>query len=725
MKSVHLKPDWDYQPRINSPKGHHVTRTQESTKLIDFIQRSNEGALLLCGERGAGKTSLLYSCINHINKPQEIIPVLLNAASINKIIESSDSENSTKVTVQQFIRSLYSKTKSLAFLPDDLTKEIAELFSKATASQFSNKSKFELSKFLLKERTIKINLITASVVFISGILSFFDIPEKWILSPIIFGAGASWFITNYTFQRRESHSNVASQYLQHDYDLATMQSEFEELLNKFSNNYRIVFVIDELDKLPNQVDFVSSIKMLINQSNARYIFVSDPPILSAITVPKSKESTLFSQYLFLKHPTFDEMGEFLNEIIDDTDFNTDDSDFEIFKKFLLFESRSHFFSLYGIIRDYVHKTTSDGNPVLEFEINQSMTIKANLQKSIEWIYDRRKSPNNSEWEENNTLLTHLYSIAHELTVTPIGTNFTVEPTSVKLGRGIPIGSTVATQTACSGFLRFLVSQGYLKSIPENTYSTIGEFKKFNPKPGGIFIEEQQIFVKRYEELIELAINFANIFNNYYNEAGTVFNLDNIHSKWDDAQNITGHIPFSSYVRYRDMYLNIRKDSSAYYTSSYLQPKNLELQNFSLELQNNLSSIIHTILSKQIPHASHSVYGDINSSPILSSTGIPNRNYSHLVTDFTSTKPFKIDRIVFVVNPNLDLPRLIENSSLQKTLVIFLSKKPFSVPSIPSSVTKLKQALKARESPNYYLKMKIPIDFSEFDNLISILTYLST
>ena len=652
--------------------------------------------------------------------------MLLNAASINKIIENSDHKNSTKITVQQFIRSLYSKTKSLDFLPKDLTKEVAELFSKATASQFSNKSKFELSKFLLKERTIKINLITAVAVFISGILSLFDMPEKWILPSILFGAGASWFVTNYTFQRRESHSNIASQYLQHDYDLATMQSEFEEVLNKFPDKYKVVFVIDELDKLPNQVDFVSSIKMLINQSSARYIFVSDPSVLSAITVPKSKESTLFSQYLFLKHPTFDEMDGFLNEIIGDTDFDTGDSDFEIFKKFLLFESRSHFFSLYGVIRDHVRKTTSDGDPVLEFEIEQSMTIKANLQKSIEWIYDRRKSPNNSEWKENNTLLTHLYSMAHELTITPIGTSFTAEPTSVKLGGGIPIGSTVATRTACSDFLRFLVSQGYLKSIPENTYSTIGEFKKFNSKPGGIFIEEQQIFVKRYEELLELAINFANIFNNYYNEAGIVFNLDNIHSKWDDAQNITGHIPFNSYVVYRDMYLNIRKDSSAYYTSSDLQSKILELQNLSLELQKSLLPIISQVLSNQMPHASHSIHGHINTSPILNSIGIPHRPYNHFVIDFTSIKPpLIIDRVVFMINLDLDFPRLIINSSLQKTLVIFLSKKPLSALSVPLSVAELKQALKARESSNYYLKMKIPIDLSEFNNLISVLTDLST
>ncbi len=174
-----------------------------------------------------------------------------------------------------------------------------------------------------------------------------------------------------------------------------------------------------------------------------------------------------------------------------------------------------------------------------------------------------------------------------------------------------------------------------------------------------------------------------------------------------------------------MYLNIKKDSSAYYTLAELQPKISELQNFSSELQNNLSNIMYTVLSKQIPHVGYSIYPDTNSSPILNSIGMPNRNCNHFVMDFSSAKPLKIDRAVFVINPDLDLPRLIKNSSLQKTLVIFLSKKPFPVSHIHSSVTKLKQALKARESSNYYLKMKIPIDFNEFDNLISIITTIST
>lgn len=726
MTSVHLKSDWDYQPRIDFRKKllvtgtQHVTRTQESTKLIDFIQRSNEGALLLCGERGSGKTSLLYSCISRVD-PQKIIPVLLNAASIEKIIESSKSEksNSTKIIVQQFIRSLYSQTKNLDFYNNDLKKKTAELFSKATASHFSNKSKFELSRFLLKEQTIKINLITGITVIVSGFLSFFDIPEKWMLYLLTSGSG-SWFAANYAFQLRQSYSNVASQYLQHDYDLATMQSEFETLLDELSDKYRIVFVIDELDKLDNQLDFVKSIKMLINQSSARYIFISDPSILSSITVPKSMESTLFSQYLFLKHPTFDEMDDFLDQIIDESDFDADTSDFETFKKFLLFESRSHFFSLYNIIRDYIHKTASDGRPILEFEINDGMKIKANLQKSTEWIYDRRKSPHNSQWEENNTILTHLYDVAHELTITPIGTNFVVESDTIKLGKSIPIGLTVAIQTACTDFLRFLIPQGYLREVQENNYLTIGEFSEFKSKPGGIFIKEQEIFVQYYEELIKLATNFLNVFNNHHNGAGIVFDLNTIHPKWDDAQNINGDIPFDSYIVYRDMYLNIKQDSSAYYTSTMLQPKISELQNFLSQLQDLLPHIISSILSKHLPQAGCAIYHDIDSNPILNSVGIPNRNCNNIVMDYSFTT-LKINNIIFVINPDSKLPELIKKSSLRNTLIIFLSKKSFYTPIFPSLTRKLKKALKEAKKSNCYLKMKIPIDYKEFDNLISILT----
>ena len=320
-------------------------------------------------------------------------------------------------------------------------------------------------------------------------------------------------------------------------------------------------------------------------------------------------------------------------------------------------------------------------PILEFEISEGMKIKANLQKSIEWIYDRRKSPNNSQWEGNNTILTRLYDIAHELAVTPIGTNFAVEQGAVNLGRNIRIDSTVAIKTACTDFLRFLIPQGYLRELQENNYSTIGEFSEFKSKPGGIFIKEQEIFVKYYEELIEMATNFLNVFNNHHNDAGIVFNLSNIHPKWDNAQNINGNIPFDSYATYRDMYLKIKNDSSVYYTSDMLQSKISELQNFSSQLQDSLPHIISEILSKYLPQTRHRIYQDIDSSPVLNSVGIPNRNCNHIVTDYSFTT-LKINSVVFVINPDSKLPELIKKSSLRNTLIIFLSKKTTLCPICP-------------------------------------------
>ncbi|MCY4490761.1 MAG: hypothetical protein OXC46_04775, partial [Thaumarchaeota archaeon] len=81
----------------------------------------------------------------------------------------------------------------------------------------------------------------------------------------------------------------------------------------------------------------------------------------------------------------------------------------------------------------------------------------------------------------------------------------------------------------------------------------------------------------------------------------------------------------------------------------------------------------------------------------------------------------IDNIVFIINPDSELSDLIKKSPLQKTLVIFLSKKPFHTPLFHSSTRKLKKELKETQGSNCYLKMKIPIDYKEFGNLISILT----
>jgi ATP-dependent Clp protease ATP-binding subunit ClpA len=57
---IPLRREWDYSRHFDDDKDNsycHVIRKKEQEMLVDFLQRKNEGALLLSGKRGVGKTS--------------------------------------------------------------------------------------------------------------------------------------------------------------------------------------------------------------------------------------------------------------------------------------------------------------------------------------------------------------------------------------------------------------------------------------------------------------------------------------------------------------------------------------------------------------------------------------------------------------------------------------------------------------------------------------------
>jgi len=111
---IPLKKDGD-RPLRNRKKqqeqgGHHVTRVRENFLLVDFLSRRTEGALLLSGKRGVGKTSAIFAAINNsmqkldpksreteIDRRIRLIPVVVNAPSFDirgARLTESDVENS-------------------------------------------------------------------------------------------------------------------------------------------------------------------------------------------------------------------------------------------------------------------------------------------------------------------------------------------------------------------------------------------------------------------------------------------------------------------------------------------------------------------------------------------------------------------------------------------------------------------------------------------------------
>ena len=97
---------WDLSPHLfeNTKNNFHIYRN-DSASISNFIYRRKEGALLISGKRGVGKTSIIASTINSLrerlesnNEPKKttLLPVLINAANF-EIWETSreNFENNT------------------------------------------------------------------------------------------------------------------------------------------------------------------------------------------------------------------------------------------------------------------------------------------------------------------------------------------------------------------------------------------------------------------------------------------------------------------------------------------------------------------------------------------------------------------------------------------------------------------------------------------------------
>jgi len=103
-----LRRDWDYSPHIDENFGYHVIRKNEQAYLVDFLYRRNEGALLLSGKRGVGKTSAIFSAIHEAHKKLKddkindvVLPILVNAPNFESFKEDIKNNDENKQKEQK------------------------------------------------------------------------------------------------------------------------------------------------------------------------------------------------------------------------------------------------------------------------------------------------------------------------------------------------------------------------------------------------------------------------------------------------------------------------------------------------------------------------------------------------------------------------------------------------------------------------------------------------
>ena len=604
MNTIKLSKDWDYQPKLHNTFGHHVIRQNEQKILQEFMIRRKEGALLILGQRGIGKTSAIITAINESLKlDKSIIPIILKAPTIT-ITKDDDG----KIILINLIRSLYHNTKNIENknLSKELKIETKELYKKSRTSenqqitQSENKTtttkKFKIN-FSYKNIILPILASIPSLIYFLSSIFFLDY-QTFIhdyLSYVSIITIVS-IVIYFTFEYVKNNTNITTQkeILIYDYTFYMLQFDFEELLTKYSNdNKKILFVIDEIDQNTTLLQKFSLLKMLITQNNALFLFVMNPESYYDNTKNILGHETLFSQKLFMTRPLFDEVRDFLNEIIsEDTNDKVDD-----FKYYICYKSKMVFYHLYDALRDHMISINDDNSVTLNIELNERQVTFVNLQKTIEWTYNRHHRINPSEWRKNDNILKNLYEFSEILSDQLLGAPIKIQDKKM-IFRGDTRDLDIRDEyvnSALVDFREMLIHQGYLK-LDNSEIVVVGTLKQFNVDEP-MFIEERKSYQKRYKKLLSTYIAIGNLYERVINHNDEIFRINNIDVKWHQFADLLIKITHTDFMNSKLKELYDDLNDNILENSDYVKESLNEIVNRYTSLLDAFPSILSNMIVK--------------------------------------------------------------------------------------------------------------------------------
>ena len=162
-----LKPDWDYFPHYQKQQGHFVGRIQEKKEVVNWFLRREKGCFLVSGERGVGKTALVYEALHEASRSEDnIISVLINSSqlALEESIEENknNSPDSGKLNpakleeriIVSLIRRLYSEG-SKKIKSEEIVADLGALYKKAISEKSEIREELKVKRELETQETLE------------------------------------------------------------------------------------------------------------------------------------------------------------------------------------------------------------------------------------------------------------------------------------------------------------------------------------------------------------------------------------------------------------------------------------------------------------------------------------------------------------------------------------------------------------------------------------------
>ncbi|MFH1225521.1 MAG: ATP-binding protein [Candidatus Diapherotrites archaeon] len=535
-----LKNDWDYPPHYEKQQGHFIGRKEELENLVDNLSRKNSGSILIAGDRGVGKTALVYKALQEVKKSKDrSIFIILNASQLEMACEADGTSDLKEKIIKNLIRRLYAIMRDEKDLKDvfpfiemlyrkvRFKEETVTMVRNIRREESETESvEYEKQLKLPVEYTVSIGSSLAALFLILNPLTP-NVAINAILPIATASVGPFAFLYARKYQKtksaKKSQAANAEQYYELDDNIGNLEFDLEQVLERVhSKGYKVVFVIDELDKIDNQnvtIGAIKSFKNLFNLSSAIFVLIAGRDTFDRIQAgkgPRTPDYTLFTHKIFLKRPTFWDIESFVDEIIAKPDMAKlkQNDKYKEFRNFLSFEAKTDFFELYAILRDYI-KFDRSGSTLAIPRLTTKELTKARLQKAMGQVFGRSGWGVPSKWHMDEEILTSLYLLIDGLAEKDKGDEFEDDfgnhPTD---GENAPIKRDLCKYLERLGAIeKISVREEVVGNKPKKItkYRWMGFCSKVPSEIREIMMEHEMTFIDRASSLKKMVVEIGNLY----------------------------------------------------------------------------------------------------------------------------------------------------------------------------------------------------------------------
>lgn len=629
---ITLKQDWDIssQPPNRNGRhniGHFVGRKKELSLLQNELSRKSQGAILISGYRGVGKTAFVYKALQNIYQEQDgkiYLVVLMNSNSLGS--------TGTSNIMLNLIRRLYTAT-----LDEDLSislrNEIETLYKKAVSVEYRQVEMAEKSHQYSRDVESIVDLTTKAEsiefykliwfisFFIATILQLRPITgfADWInkLLPLVFALPVP-LVTSLALQYRKTiknsdrDSNSAQKLYTIDNNLSNLEFDLDRIHQHLCREgIKTIYVLDELDKLevPRVKEILGYFKNLFTLSSAIFVFIGSEELTDLGRPKKTKEwyrpleYTFFTSKYYLSRPSSDELLDFVDEIIDSVSEIQNLEDIAFLKRSWIMDANCDYFDLIQTIRGNI-TGVKGAHPVIDRTVDNSIIRKAKLQQITSLLYSQKYFASRLlKWEQNEMTLRGLYGVSNQILLKNPGGEI----------QGYDLSEDDFTTMAKNDLLRLLTSLGILNYR--------GLMPDRSGYPDGVTTHKEYILTDLMPTVIPEKLDFfsqpdENLLTRINNLYLTLVNLWNI-----DA--VLHEFPMISLAKFQDnplYFINKIADRgfNVKYAIDQIQPAYLKIINSQVTL--TLDEIdkyleIVTTTTNQVNEQAHRILANIIKSAL--------------------------------------------------------------------------------------------------------------